>query len=136
MWVKTTCCKSSLSSFNKKLHFTIFLYWCSLIPVHRLLPAQGYNILSFSSFSWKGATTPLALVLADVLVRRCEPTECSSLHSFSSSYWKGATTPLALVLAKILVRRHWPRIFSPLGTTFHTFSNWIHLNTPEAQHII
>ena len=66
MWVKATCCNSSLSSFNKKLSFTIFLYWFSLIPVRRLLPAKGYNILSFSSFSWKGATTALALVLADV----------------------------------------------------------------------
>ena len=31
--------------------------------------------LSFSSFSWKGATTPLALALAKILVRRCWPTE-------------------------------------------------------------
>jgi hypothetical protein len=55
---------SSLSSFNnKKIMFTI-LYWCRLIPVRRLLPAEGYNLLSFSSFYWKGATTPLVPVSA------------------------------------------------------------------------
>ena len=74
MWVKTTCYNSSLYSFDKKLLFTIFLYWCSLIPVRRLLPAEGNNLLSFSSFSWKGAAIPLDLVLADVLVHRCLPT--------------------------------------------------------------
>ena len=117
--------------FNKKLIFTIFLYWCSLIPVHSLLPAKGYNLLSFSSFSWKGATTPLALVLANhLLVCRCWPTECSNLHSFSSCYWKGATTPLALVLANVLVHRCRPTegynlLFLPPGTTFHKFSDWI-----------
>ena len=66
MWVKNTCCNSSLSYFNQKLLFTMFLYWCSLIPVCRLQSAEGYNLLSFSSFSQKGATNPLALVLADV----------------------------------------------------------------------
>jgi len=50
---------------------TIFMYWCSLIPIRRLLLAEGYNLLSFSRLSWKGATTPLALVLAELLVRRC-----------------------------------------------------------------
>ena len=46
----------------------MFLYWCILIPVRRLLHVEGFNVLSFSSFAWKGATTPLALVLAEVLV--------------------------------------------------------------------
>ena len=60
---------------NKKLPFTIFLYWCNLIPVRILLPTEGYNLLSFSSFSWKGATTLLALLLSKILVHRCWPTE-------------------------------------------------------------
>jgi len=53
----------------------MILYWCSPLPVRRLQPAESYNPLSFFSFSWKGATTPLALVLAKILVRRCWPTE-------------------------------------------------------------
>ena len=44
MWVKTACCNFSLSSFNKKLLFT--MYWCNLILVRKLLPAEGYNLLS------------------------------------------------------------------------------------------
>jgi len=53
----------------------MILYWCSLLPVHRLLPAESYNPLSFSSFSWKGATTPLVLVLVEILVCRLLPAE-------------------------------------------------------------
>jgi len=51
------------------------MYWCSPLLVHRLQPAESYNPLSFSNFSWKGATTPLALILAKILVHRCWPTE-------------------------------------------------------------
>lgn len=73
MWVKTTRCNSSLSSFNEKLLFT--KYWCSPLPVHNMQPTKSYNPLSFSSFSWKRATTPLALALAKILVHRCYPTK-------------------------------------------------------------
>ena len=52
------------------------------------------SLLVFSYY-WKGATTPLALVLADVLVRRCRPTEGYNL------------------------------LFLPPDTTSHTFSDWI-----------
>ena len=35
------------------------MYWCRLKPVRRHPPAEGYNnLLSFTSLSWKGATTP------------------------------------------------------------------------------
>ena len=34
------------------------MYWCRLIPVRRHPPAEGYNLLSFTSLSCKGATTP------------------------------------------------------------------------------
>ena len=140
MWVKTTSCNSSLSSFNKKLLFTIFLYWSSLIPVRRLLRAEGYKLLSFSSFSWKGATTPLALVLADVLVHRCQPIEGYNLLSFSSFSWKVATTRLALVLADVLVHRCWPiegynLLFLHPSTTFHKFSDWILTTSYSEGHV-
>jgi len=105
MWVKITCCNSFISSFNKKFLFTIFLYWSRLIPVHWLLSIEGHNLLLFSSFSWKGDTTPLALVLAHVLVRRCRPTKGYNILLLFSFSWKGATTHLALVLAHVLVHR-------------------------------
>ena len=53
----------------------MILYQCSPLPVRRLQPTESYNPLLFSSFSSKGATTPLALALAKILVRRCQPTE-------------------------------------------------------------
>ena len=33
------------------------MYWCRLIPARRHPPAEGYNLLSFTSLSLKGATT-------------------------------------------------------------------------------
>ena len=54
------------------------------------------NLYLFSSCYQKGATTPLALVLADVLVCRRRPTKGYNL------------------------------LFLPPGTMFHQFSDWIH----------
>ena len=34
------------------------MYWRRLIPARRHPPAEGYNLLSFTSLSWKGAKTP------------------------------------------------------------------------------
>ena len=73
MWVKTTCCNSSLSSFQ--LETSLQYIGAVFLPVCRLQPTESYNPLSFSKLSWKGATTPLALALAKILVRRCWPTE-------------------------------------------------------------
>ena len=47
-----------VSIFFQEILFTMILYWCSPLPVRRLQPAESYNSLSFSSLSWKGATTP------------------------------------------------------------------------------
>ena len=47
-----------VSIFFQEILFTMILYWCGPLPAHRLQPAESYNSLSFSSLSWKGATTP------------------------------------------------------------------------------
>ncbi len=64
-----------VSIFSLIRNLFLQLYWCSPLPIHKLQPVESYNPLSFSSFSWKGATTPLALALAKILVRRCWPIE-------------------------------------------------------------
>ena len=64
------------------------MYWRRLIPVCRHPPAEGYNLLSFTSLSWKKATPP-ALVYQPFLEGSYYP-----LLSFTSYHWKGATTPL------------------------------------------
>ena len=78
------------------------MYWHRLIPARRNPPKEGYNLLSFTSLSWKGATTPYsrlpaspgrellppALVYQPLLEGSHYP-----LHSFTSYHWKGATTP-------------------------------------------
>ena len=78
------------------------MYWCRLIPTRRHPPAEGYNLLSFTSLSWKGAKTPYshlpasprrelrppALVYQPLLEGSYDP-----LISFTILTWKGATTP-------------------------------------------
>ena len=61
MWVKTTCCNMSLSSFKLEPPFTMVLYWCSPLPVRRLQPAESYNSLSFFKSLLKGSYNPLLL---------------------------------------------------------------------------
>ena len=74
MWVKTTCCNLSLSSFKLETSFT--MYWCSPLPIPRLQPVESYNPLSRSPASpGRELKPPLALALAKILVRRCWPTE-------------------------------------------------------------
>ena len=34
------------------------MYWRRLIKARRHPPVEGYNLLSFTSLSWKGATNP------------------------------------------------------------------------------
>ena len=34
------------------------MYWRRLIPARRHPPTEGYNLLSFTSLTWKGASTP------------------------------------------------------------------------------
>ena len=74
-----------------------------------LLEGSYYPLLSFTSLSWKGATTPL--------------------HSFTSLFWKGATTPctrLPATTRRELQPPHWRlRPSVPLRTMFHRFSYWI-----------
>ena len=61
--------------FQFRNSFTMILYWCSPLPVRRLQPAESYNSLSFSSLSWKGATTPYFFSFKDhfSLIFRLDP---------------------------------------------------------------
>jgi len=80
------------------------LYWCTLILVCRHPPAECYNLLSFSSFYWKGATTPWLLywlICLPVCRRRpttftCSPTatgrELQPPDLITSHYWQKAST--------------------------------------------
>ena len=50
------CCNISLQYFIiEKTSYNIC--WCRLIPARRHPPAESYNLLLFTSLSWKGATT-------------------------------------------------------------------------------
>ena len=87
MWVKTTCCKLSLSFFNMKLQFTIFCTGAALYQY------AGYNLQKASTFSrspnflGRELQPPFAFVLAKILVRRCWPTifflSGITFHTFS-----------------------------------------------------
>ena len=72
MWVKTTCCNMSLSSFNLETSFTMILYWCSPLPVRRLQPAESYNSLSFSfsSLLLEGSYNPLLLFIKHQMINK------------------------------------------------------------------
>ena len=69
MWVKTTCCNMSLSSFKLETSFTMVLYWCSPLPVRRLQPAESYNSLSlvFQSLL-EGSYNPLLLFIKHQMI--------------------------------------------------------------------
>ena len=59
------------------------MYWCRLKPACRHPPAEGYNLLSFTRLSWKGATTPCTRLPAS------PGRELLPLHNF---YWQKAST--------------------------------------------
>ena len=90
MWVKTTCCNSSLSSFKLETSFT--MYWCGLLPVRRLQPERATTLSRFPASPGRELQPPLSLALAKILVRRCWPTEGYNLlflpgttfHQFSN----------------------------------------------------
>jgi len=73
--------------FNKKILLQYFCTGAVLYQYAGFYLQRATTLLSFSRLSWKGATTPFALVLADVLVRRRWPTIFSLLgtpfHTFS-----------------------------------------------------
>ena len=132
------CRRFSLQNLLLRKLLTI-MYWCRLKPARRHPPAEGYNLLSFTSLSWKGATTlcsclPASLgreLLPPALIY--QPLLEGSYHprlSFTSLSWKGATTPCSHLLAttrRELQPPHWRlRPLAPPWTTFHQFSYWIH----------
>ena len=131
MWVKTTCCNSSLSSFNKKLIFTIFCIGALLYQYIGFYLQKATTFPRFPDSPGRELQPPQLLYQPiHLLVCRHRPTEGSNLHLFSSYSWKGATTPQLLYWPIcLLVRR--PSLqnsmifFLPRGTTFHKFSYWI-----------
>ena len=62
------------------------MYWCRLIPARRHPPAEGYNLLSFTSLSWKGEITPCSRLLASPGRELLPPNFSTSL------YWQKAST--------------------------------------------
>ena len=62
------------------------MYWLRLIPACKHPPAEGYNLLSFTSLSWKGATTPCSRLPAS-LGRELLPPDIST-----NLYWQKAST--------------------------------------------
>ena len=62
------------------------MYWCRLKPARRHPLAEDYNLLSFTSLSWKGATTPCTSLPASP-GRELLPPDMST-----SFYWQKAST--------------------------------------------
>ena len=90
MWVKTTCCNSSLSFL--KLETSVYNVLVQSFTSTQAATCRELQLSLVFQLSWKGATTPLALALAKILVRRCWPTEGYNLlfllgttfHKFSN----------------------------------------------------
>ena len=55
---KTTAAVAQPSIFYYRENILQHMCWRRLLPARRHPPAEGYNLLSFTSFFWKGATTP------------------------------------------------------------------------------
>ena len=62
------------------------MYWCRLIPARRHPPTEGCSLLSFTSLSWKGATTPCSRLPAS------PGRELLPLNISTSLYWQKAST--------------------------------------------
>ena len=84
------------------------MYWRRLIPAHKHPPTEGYNLLSFTSLSWKGETTPCSRLPASP-GRELLPPDIST-----SLYWQKASTFRLKVSTLRSTADH-----------VHQFSNWI-----------
>jgi hypothetical protein len=73
MWVKTTCCNSSLSFL--KLETSVYNVLVQSFTSTQAATCRELQLSLVFQLSWKGATTPFALALAKILVRRFWPTE-------------------------------------------------------------
>jgi len=103
MWVKTTCCNMSLSSFKLETPFTMILYWCSPLPVRRLQPADSYNSLSFSSLLLEGSYNPLLLFIKHQMINKYTTTVTVHYRFQISNY---RANPEHLMNRKIQSREH------------------------------
>jgi len=103
MWVKTTCCNMSLSSFKLETPFTMILYWCSPLPVRRLQPAESYNSLSFSSLLLERSYNPLLLFIKHQMINKYTTTVTVHYRLQISNY---RTNPEHLMNRKIQSPEH------------------------------
>ena len=115
------------------------MYWCRLIPACRHPPAKGYNLLSFTSLSWKGATTPYSRLPASpgrellppaLVYQRLLEGSYYPLLLFTSYHWKGATTPSLKASTLSTIADHVSPIFTldPTAST-QPFNKHTLLNT-------
>ena len=120
------------------------MYWRRLIPARRHQPPEGYNLLLFTSLSWKGATTPCSCLPASLGRELLPPTliyqpllegSYYPLLSFTSYHWKGATTPSLKASTLSTTVDHVSSIFIldqqlphniPCRPLFIRFSDWTH----------
>ena len=79
------CRRLSLQNFIiKKTSYN--MYWCRLIPARRHPPVEGYNLLSLTNLTWKGATTPCTRLPASPGREPLPP----DIHT--SLYWQKASS--------------------------------------------
>ena len=113
------------------LYGTLFttLFWCRIISIHKTLPAEGYNLLLFSSYYWKGAPTPCShlpatpgrdLLPLDLIYQPLLEGSYYPLISFTSYHWKGATTPLLKASTLSTTPDHVSSIFTLDPNSFNT----------------
>ena len=96
------------------------MYWHRLIPARRHPPAEGYNLLSFTSLSWKGATTPCSHLPASPGRELLPPT------FFYQLPLEGSHNPLTEGFDP--QHHHGPR-FINFQTGSNSFNSTLHLST-------
>ena len=137
--------KTSYNHVLEKTHTSMQAPTCKRLQpslVYQPLLEGSYNpLLSFTSLSWKGVTTPYSHLPASPRREPLPPTlvyhlplEGSHypLHSFTSYHWKGATTPSLKASTFSTIADHVSSIFilDPTASSIHLhiLQNWFHIS--------